>query len=164
MTYQRPHQHPINLHELALRFEKRRFDGGVELELIEQIEQQQARQLAQAGLITHDGAGLSSRPQPQYRAQAIRPAQGNYASPQSQPRTKASMLWETIIVGPLQIAVGLVGMLTSVLALATFLKNKNEAMAQQSKQIMRDCSLTFVRGFLHMALMPVRLVKLAFTK
>ena len=162
MTYQRPHQRPINLHELALRFEKRRFDGGVELELIEQIEQQQARQMAQAGLMSHDN--VSSRPQPQYRGQSIHPASVQQGHQDVKPRSKANAAWEAIIVGPLQIAVGAVGILTSILAMATFLKSKNEMMAQQSKQIMRDCGATFVRGFLHTALIPVRLVKIAFAK
>lgn len=163
MAYQQPQKRPVDLHELALRFEKRRFDGGNELELIQQIEAQQARQLAQAGLVSNEQAALMVSRRPQQRVvQRIQPAGPAQAS--FQHRTKSAAAWEALIVGPLEIAVGAVGMLTSVIAMATFFNSKNAVLAQQSKQIMRDCSITFVRGFINSALMPVRLVKIAITK
>lgn len=159
MTYQQPQKRPVDLHELALRFEKRRFDGGTEVDLIQQIEEQQARQLAQAGLVSNErAAAMVSRPRAQRVVQRIQPA---YQAAPVKPRNKVTAAWEAIIVGPLEIAVGAVGVLTSILALATFFKSKNEVMAQQSKLIMRDCSITFVRGFLNSAMTPVRLVKIA---
>jgi hypothetical protein len=66
---------------------------------------------------------------------------------------------ETILMGPLEVTVGIVGMLTAGLAVATFRQAGNTEMTAQSQQVMRDCYKTFLKGLWDCFTTPVRVFR-----
>lgn len=155
-----------DLNELLIDATHRRYDGGTEIELIQQIEAQQQRSQRQPERPTKKGhnshknhARKSKRPAKQQPLPVSNPVGREIplTNRQSAPRWKHAV--DTLLIGPLQIAIGAVGLLTSGLAMATFHKNKDEALVHQSKQVMKDCIKTFGTGFWFTAIAPIRFVK-----
>jgi hypothetical protein len=146
---------------LILKYAKRCYDGGPEIDLIRNIERQ--NQTDQMNRMYHGAnkAGVT-RPECAHPQTAgtvpfsqYNPAQvdGNVAQVQFSP------VAEAVLMGPLQVAVGLVGMLTAGLAILTFSQAKNEGMVQQSKQVFSDCAKTFKKGLWDTLCTPVRVFK-----
>ncbi len=163
--HQRRH---VDLNELATELTERRFDGGTEIDLIAQIEaKQKNQQHNQPRSATPRGVGKANhttRPQAHAKAQSLQgrametnagiPLEGRASKPN---RIKHAV--DTLMVGPLQIAVGIVGMLTSGLAMASFRKAGDEALQAQSKSIFKDCSLTLLIGLYYTVVSPLRCIK-----
>jgi hypothetical protein len=73
-------------------------------------------------------------------------------------------MWEAAMRGPLQLCIGVVGMLTAVLAIVTFRRANNQPMLDQSLIVFKDCRQTFFKGFLDCFTTPVRVVKAGLKK
>lgn len=148
---------------IVLKYAKRRFDGGNECDLIRAIERQQdVEQLnrAYSGAFTNMKTGftapLNLAPQP---AAAVPPTA---EAPVKQ--GKRSKVMETLIRGPLQVCIGLVGMLTAGLAIVTFRRCHNEMMLQQSRAVFNDCVKAFRKGIWETCTSPVQVLKVALSK
>ena len=131
----------------VLKFPKRRYDGGTEIELIKAIERKQK---------TTKFAEI--------KAQHMAMNQKNEKSMPIDPpkkQTKKQKLFQAIMMGPLEIAIGLVGLLTTVLAVFTFTQFKNEAMAEQSRNVFDECLKTLSKGWFDTLTMPNKLLKAA---
>lgn len=154
----------VDLNNLVLECHTRRFDGGTEGELIRQIEERQRRQAILSG---GSGGRMTQPPASSrmtIRSQEAPSAEGITAIPldnrleNGRPK-RLRAAFDCLIVGPLQIAVGIVGILTAVLALAAFIKNKDEALTAQSHHILKECVITLARGVLETALSPLKVLK-----
>ena len=137
------HQHHGTQQEkpLILRYDKRRYDGGVEIELIEYLEEQRALQLAEA------------------KAQQAEEATVPVVEPQ--PHSRSQKIWGALLVGPMEMAVGAVGILTTTLAIFTFIQVKNTELADQSKAVFKECLKTFFQGIGHSLVAPGKALKIA---
>jgi len=148
---ERRHQQRANL---VLKYVKRRYDGGGEADLIRSIERQtQNEQLNRM----YQGAPV----QQAASAASVPVAQGASIDPEAiqAEDLKLSPVTEAILMGPLQLSVGSVGMLTAALAILTFRQAKNDVMVQQAKQVFNDCMITFNKGLRDTLAMPIRLFK-----
>ena len=65
------------------------------------------------------------------------------------------------MIGPMELAVGAVGIMTSTLAIVTFTQMGNPQMAAQSKAVFKDCLITFLKGFQDTAFGPIKALKVA---
>lgn len=173
---------------IILKYNKRRFDGGSEVEQIRQIEYKQA--VAQLDKLYNGQPQLdgTSALAPRLSAPAAAPSL-NPVLPVSQPvaeplpelnelnpvneltapplpeetrhQKRLKRVQEALLMGPLELCVGMVGMLTALLALLTFSRMKNEKLVGQSKAIFKDCLKTFNKGLLDTVAAPVKALKAA---
>ena len=145
---------------IVLKYAKRRFDGGQEADLIRAIERQNTTE--QLNRIY----GNNNEAAPVTAGEATPLTTTAAAQLENQPGAAphASKLWEVVILGPLQVAIGAVGMLTAALAIVTFRRAQNEVMLQQGQLIFHDCLKTFRKGLLDTLTTPVRLLKVLRTK
>jgi hypothetical protein len=140
---------------LTLKYAKRRFDGGNEAELIRTIEISQMNNLyknTQAS--TNSGnptfsAPLNLSPNPGVKVQTTKVTQ----------HTRQQRMVEAAIMGPLQLCIGVVGMLTAGLAIVTFGRAQNQAMLEQSWMVFHDCRKTWIKGLKDSLSTPVRVIK-----
>ena len=138
---------------LVLKYAKRRFDGGQEADLIRAIERQnQTEQLHKMYGTPQASMGLSMPVPP---AHAVK-LDNSELKPVSQANSR---FWETLMMGPLQVAIGCVGILTAGLAIFTFHRANNEEMLQQSKQVFSDCLKTLKKGLWDTLTTPIRVLK-----
>ena len=148
---------------LVLKYAKRRFDGGNEADLIRVIEHQ--KDIAQLNkLYQPEAAGgmnidLSSQLNLEPCAAPKPQAASGKAS--SNKRTK---LWEAVLLGPLHVCIGVVGMLTASLAIVTFRRQNNKLMQEQSQIVFNECAKSFKKGCLNTLTTPVRVLKVLFSK
>lgn len=144
---------------LILKYAKRRFDGGPEVDLIRSIERQnQTDQMSRM----YNGTGVSHPELAPIQAAGSVPMNPATAAPQMDPNANPvqfSPVAEAVLMGPLQVSVGAVGMMTAALAIFTFRQAKNEVMLQQSKQVFSDCFKTFQKGLWDTLCTPVRVFK-----
>lgn len=140
---------------MILKYAKRRFDGGQEVDLIRAIERQNHTDQLSRMYGQPEGAATvnSGVTVPLAPADAVQLENMPAAGP------KPSRVWEAVIMGPLQIAIGAVGMLTACLAIVTFRRAQNEVMLQQGKLIFKDCAQTFRKGLWDTLTTPVRVFK-----
>lgn len=133
-----------------LKYNKRRFDGGFEIEQIRQIESQQA--VARLNRLYQEKQADTAQPcapvsiNPPVQPQAPKPARIN----------KHLAAW---IMGPLEICIGVVGILTSLLALFTFRQLNNAPMVQQSEHLLQDCVKTLKKGIIDTIIAPAKAIK-----
>lgn len=138
---------------LILKYAKRRFDGGNEVELIRSIERQ-----GQTDQLNRMYNGVPQAEVPAAGSVPVTPVnQQPAATPNAE--LKFSPMTEAILMGPLQLSVGAVGMLTSALAIVTFRQAKNEVMVKQAQQVFSDCAKTFQKGLCDLIATPVRVFK-----
>lgn len=147
---------------IVLKYGKRRYDGGNEIELIRTIERQKA--LKQLNYLQKEHLNEVQQDLNQKAAEGQdnpiqKPAHAQHATP----KTKKNRILEALLIGPMKICVGLVGILTSALAIVTFGQMKNEAMVEQSRTVLKDCFKTLKKGFFDCAAAPVRACKAAIT-
>lgn len=147
---------------LTLKYAKRRFDGGQEIDLIRAIERQnhtdQLNRMygePQQGASNNVHTGVSVPLTPVHAVELE-----NMPAPGPQP----SAIWQAVIMGPLQVAIGAVGVLTACLALVTFRRVQNEVMVQQSRLILHDCAKTFRKGLWDTLTTPARVYKASLKK
>ena len=141
--------------KVVLKFAKRRYDGGTEIALINAIEKKrESAEFAQiqAKYMSTRPEGGAPQPQPQ-------PAP---AADQPKPSDRKTRVFQALVMGPLEICVGTVGMLTSLLAIVTFGYTKNPSLSQQSKTVFRDCVRTFFKGWLDTVTGPGKAVHRVF--
>lgn len=151
---------------LVLKYAKRRFDGGNEADLINVIERQQdIEQLNK--LYRHSGSAESmnfnfSAPLTLTQEPAAVPQP---VVEQSKPSTvRHSKLGEIALRGPLQICIGLVGILTAGLAIVTFSRHKNDAMLEQSRVVLGECVKSLRKGCWDTVATPIKVLQAILTK
>ncbi|MBX2861846.1 MAG: hypothetical protein KTR14_11480 [Vampirovibrio sp.] len=138
----------IQYQEVVLKYDKRRYDGGSEVELIEYLEAQNA---------------VAQLNNPELRQYELKELQ-QQAAAASAAKSRWQKIAEALAIGPMELAVGTVGIFTSLLAIATFRWFNNHTMADQSKQVLRDCWKTLGQGCIHLATGPVKAIKILLTR
>lgn len=140
---------------LTLKYAKRRFDGGNEAELIRNIEVSQMNKLYNHTQATTEFGN------PSFSAPLnLSPNTGeNAPTPKFTKRTRQTRMLEATILGPLQLCIGVVGMLTAGLAIVTFGRADNQPMLQQSWVVFHDCRKTLIKGVKDCLSTPVRVIK-----
>lgn len=119
------HRHKTHKDEpVVLRFNKRRYDGGSEIKLIQYLEEKQRLHLT-------DSTKAPIKPIPCKKS--------------ASPRMKRCL--SALMMGPMEIAVGAVGILTAILAISTFRTSGNHQMLEQSHAIFKDCLKALLQGF-----------------
>ena len=152
---------------IILKYSQRRYDGGLEIEQIRAIEHKQAvAQLNNIYSLDERRVQPLTATSPVLLPQAETPVAPVLPLPLEQtPRAKKSKrIFEAYIMGPMELCVGVVGMLTSLLAIYTFSRTNNEALVAQSKTVFNDCLKTFNKGILDTLTAPVRALKVAVSK
>lgn len=117
---------------IMLQYRKRMYDGGSEIELIQYLEAKRSLKLTEA--------------QAQVKEMA-------------KPRTKRIL--ETLILGPMELAIGVVGVMTTVIAILAFRQQRNWPLVEQSKKVFKECLRTFGQGVVHSITGPWKAVRLA---
>lgn len=78
---------------------------------------------------------------------------------------KVQLIRQVFLQGPLQIAISLAGMVTTVVALASVgLGEKHRSLKNQSLELMQDCSSMFWKGWANTLLIPFKTMQVAFAK
>ncbi len=134
----------------VLKFRKRLYDGGSEIALIQAIEagRHVASQLKKPTM-TPEEPKVEEKPAP--AAESKEPGKGR-------------QITDTLLMGPLELVVALVGILTAGIAIATFTHFKNEALLQQSRNILRDCGQMLMKGLKDTLHTPGKVMKLAMSR
>lgn len=168
------HNGGIDLNSMVLKFEKRRYDGGSEIELIQYIENCNRYNAAQGN--NQQVMSQPMNPQMMQEPMVHSVPQQQQVQGQGESRSlagtvqqfganeKASrsrQVLETLALGPMEIAVGSVGILTSGLAIVTFSQMNNPEMAEQSKAVLKECTSTLLKGFVDTLWSPVKALKVA---
>lgn len=146
---------------MVLKYNKRRFDGGTEIEMIRTIERRNA--IAQLERLSAQTA--TSNPiteQPIISEQPVLQPPAPHEEPAPVPRK--SRVLEATILGPMELSVGIVGIMTATLAIYTFHRLNNQPLLKQSQGVLRDCVKTFNKGIVDTLTTPVRVVKAAAAK
>jgi hypothetical protein len=150
---------------LVLKYAKRRFDGGNEAELIRVIERQQdIDQLNKLFQHPESANGMSFGFTAPLNAAATAPEVQQQDAQQKAHRTRYSKLGDILVRGPLQICIGLVGILTAGLAIVTFRRQGNTLMLQQSQLVFGECVKSLHKGCWDTLTSPVKVLKAVFTK
>lgn len=123
--------------QLMLQYTKRRYDGGSEIELIKLIEAKQALHAAKTKNVEKEK--------------------------HEQPKTvtRSRRIWESLLLGPMEVAIGLVGLLTTALAIVTFKQQGKTKLVEQSKTVFKDCAYTLCKGLWHLAISPLQVARQA---
>jgi hypothetical protein len=149
---------------LVLQYDKRRFDGGPEIEQIRLIEQQQEllRQQQYAatlgGYATPPGLPNVATARPPI-APPEAPAQEAVAPIVDSTDARTRRVQDILLTGPLSICVGFVGIFTSALALLVAARMRNPALQAQGKTVMSECTRSVRKGFIDTATIPWQLLK-----
>lgn len=165
------------IQKFDLKYDKRRYDGGTEISLIQYIEAKRlaaekakmARAYNASGntaAAAQPGAATAQTAQTVGAQPGVTPVQNPMTSGLGNPATtpagkvsKARGLGHILLVGPLELTVSFAGILTSVLALAAFSFYKNEPLRQQSHMILKESLKMIKKGVKDCALAPWRGVK-----
>ena len=79
--------------------------------------------------------------------------------------SKFSLIRQVLLQGPLQVAISLAGIVTTMVAMASIgLGTKHANLKQQSLDLMKDCSAMFWKGWLNTILIPFKTAQVAFAK
>jgi hypothetical protein len=79
--------------------------------------------------------------------------------------SKFSLIRQVMLQGPLQVAISLAGIITTIIAMASVgLGSKHASLKQQSMELMKDCSTMFWKGWLNTILIPFKTAQVAFAK
>jgi len=149
---------------LVLQYDKRRYDGGPEVEQIRLIEQQQEllRQQQYAATL----GGYATPPTVASAANALRPPVAPTEAPLQavepaicNEEVRTRRVQDILLTGPLSICVGFVGIFTSALALLVAARMKNPALQAQGRTVMSECTRSVRKGFIDTATIPWQLLK-----
>ena len=152
---------------LVLQYDKRRYDGGPEVEQIRLIEQQQEllRQQQYAATL----GGYATPPNVAAATGGLRQAVATPIAPTEAPAQEAEAITcsdsrsrrvqDILLTGPLSICVGFVGIFTSALALLVAARMKNPALQAQGRTVMSECTRSVRKGFIDTATIPWQLLK-----
>jgi hypothetical protein len=148
--------HPENGQKIVtLKVDRPRFDGGIEIDLNKYFE---AKRRATA-ILPH---AVSAAPE---AAEAIldhglsAPNAPVDEAEEQAPISNYSRIMHILLQGPLEIVVGLAGVLTTILALMTFSACRNQVLVAQSKVLFQDCGRMFVQGWANTLLGPGKAVR-----
>jgi len=169
---------------LVLKYAKRRYDGGPEIDMIRSIERKQAiakmnqlyqQQLQHEPPLAMGGTPMSAperepwpMPMPEPVPQAApEPCMAGVASSchntardaAEKPGKARHPMSEAFLLGPLEICVGIVGMLTGLLAMMAFSRVRNQSMLTQSHLVFSECLKTFNKGLMDTMTTPLRMVQ-----
>jgi hypothetical protein len=146
---------------LVLKYAKRRFDGGNEAELIRAIETANMNKL-----YNPQGSAMNPISQGFTAPLNLTPHPAAVAPTAAQPAkaTRQSRMLEALLRGPLQVCIGVVGMLTASLAIVTFKRANNQHLLQQSWVVFHDCRKTLVKGFTDCLTTPARVLQAGLKK
>jgi len=147
---------------IVLKFKKRRYDGGTEIELIQNIERQKAAQFAdlkkkQAEELMHKIEATSDQPG-RLMTESVHGAAEPVVQPATPevPRSKARRVMEAFALGPLEMLVGSLGIVTAGFAILTFRYMNNKTLEAQSTAVLEDCWKAIGRGLAHALTAPGR--------
>jgi hypothetical protein len=165
---------------MVLQYDRRRYDGGPEIEQIRLIETQQAM-LQQAALraqemgqwhaaipaVLPDGSPVVTAPGGMPNVEAAPPMMtpapaavstpAGVQAPVKAPSSRGRKIQEAILLGPFSLCVGAVGILTALLALAVAQRMRNPALLEQGRTVLRECGRTVRKGLLDTVNIPARL-------
>jgi hypothetical protein len=149
---------------VVLKYAKRRFDGGNEMDLINVIERQQdvdqLNKLYQPRSVEGKHASFTAPLSLMPNAVVAQPA----VEQDKTARVRYSKLGEIALRGPLQICIGLVGILTAGLAIMTFRRHRNDVMLAQSRLVLNECLKSLRKGCWDTLVSPVKVLKTILTK
>jgi hypothetical protein len=154
------HRKKVSADCLILQYDKRRYDGGPEIELIKQIEERQLLADLQAKMLTqliNDNKQVS----PVEIASAVQPVEAPQAVATNVKPNRQRRVLEALLIGPMEIFVGILGIFTTLLALATFSRSNNVPMQHESKVVLGECVQTLGQGIGHLLTSPVRVLSAA---
>ena len=135
----------------------------VKLEEADYSHQRQSFTFSQLSTMALDKANLDT-------ATNRRHPMGPYgADSHTMPAMKTGSKWclirQVLLQGPLQVAISLAGIFTTVIAIYSIgLGTKHASLKQQSLDLMKDCSAMFWKGWLNTVLIPFKTVQVAFAK
>ncbi|MGE0201648.1 MAG: hypothetical protein AB7P76_11855 [Candidatus Melainabacteria bacterium] len=124
---------------MVLKFSKRRYDGGSEMELIQELDS--ARRIIQPRK-----AFAEPRAQESAVAGSMPVMPDAKAATGKKPAPRTQKILQALLMGPLQMTIALVGLLTTGLALVTCIYYRNESLAAQSRLVYRECLKTLMKG------------------
>jgi len=127
---------------IILNFKKRRFDGAHEMDALTLV-------------YTNRKVILSQVPTEQETSHRLEQGQCQRA-PQSK---KSQRILQALITGPLEVAVGSVGILTAGIAIFTFSWCNNTALVNHSKNVFSDCVKTMGQGLVNTVIGPGKALK-----
>ncbi|HEY9686663.1 MAG TPA: hypothetical protein V6C52_06785 [Coleofasciculaceae cyanobacterium] len=143
---------------IILKYAKRRYDGGPEIDTIRSIERQQVVSYLNK---LHKEAREQEEAKAAELAPTVEPQVETPVSGQPSASTRKSRVLHALVVGPVQVCIGLVGLMTAGLAIFTFRKVNNEQMVKQSQTLLNDCLGTFRKGLVDTLTTPIRVLKAA---
>ncbi len=164
-----------DLSSMVLKFDKRRYDGGSEIELIQYIENCYEKKPTDTQSLVSSAmrpipypATVSKEPKesgtngvtiaPETLSSSVQQMGSDLRTNTKQGRGKQVL--ETLLLGPMEIAVGSVGILTSGLAIMTFSQVKNSNMVTQSKAVLKECTRTLLKGITDTLWAPIKAAKI----
>jgi hypothetical protein len=138
--------HQSSAEPIILNYKQRRYDGGPEMELIAYLESQHKQlEITEAGSMGTLLEDILDDEEAQL-----------FAAPMSRWR----QMGEVLCIGPLELFVGILGMVTTGIAATVFSVFMNPTLSQQSRSVYTDCWETVKQGAVHMATAPLNLVRL----
>ncbi len=162
---------------MVLKYGKRRYDGGSEVQQIERIERKQAlAQLRALELQTETMEKPENAELPEKSSEPVATATLGMdadlrppvvlklvpplpAISEADKNTRRYRVVEALIIGPLALSVGMVGLLLTGLALFVFGRAGNQTLVEQAVDIRSQCMLALRKGFLDTLTTPTRVFK-----
>lgn len=152
---------------LVLKYAKRRFDGGSEIDQIRFIERHNAiAKLEKMAQLSETESPVSfTLPilEAPSAAEAVESLQAEtpevsapVEAPVEAPISRLTKIRNLCIAAPLAIAVGAIGAVTALLAIVVFQQANNLPLVEQARGILRDCRQTIKKGVLDTVSLPVR--------
>lgn len=151
------HQNEAQQKTIILHYDKRRYDGGSEIEVIEHLEAARHVSLQEAG---RKALTESLAEQGENIQNDVNSAESVLQKQENKP-CRSKRVMELLVMGPFEISVGFVGVLTTGLAIYTFNQVRNQQMVDHSKDVFRDCVKTLGQGLLHSLAGPFKALKIA---
>ena len=147
---------------LILKYAKRRYDGGSEIELIRTIERKQM--INHLNKLQSENSGLQAPGESPVKPEPAPEQVVTQISKEEVATARKNKALQALVLGPVQLCVGTVGIMTALLAIVTFKRLNNETLLQQGQTLLADCLKTFNKGLLDTVTTPVRVLKAATAK
>lgn len=138
---------------VVLKFKKRFYDGEQEAELIKRLERRyQEMHFDENGtpkVNAETPASTVDNVRPSLRVvnhSAASPVVAPTAAPAQPSVSKKHLILQALFLGPLEISVAILGVITAGFALVTFACFKNQELNQHSRVVLVECKKAFARG------------------
>lgn len=144
---------------IVLKFKKRFYDGEQEVELIKRLERRYQEMQFDENATQKTGVAASSTTtgvRPSLRV--VNPKDHQEISPTAAPAeavetvaetnaaSKKQQILQALFLGPLEISVAILGVITAGFAMITFACFKNQELNQHSQVVLVECRKAFIRG------------------